>query len=147
MRKALDAIKKMADDEIKCKSADESSSDEEKSEKPSTEECEKFGTFWKEFGRALKLGILEDDNNRYAGFQCANKPWSFAENQDTAYGIKRVLASPPEPAALVLVARLSSSCSPVCDLKLLQDLCQTAAVVVVAVRLSGRLVRLLCLVR
>lgn len=65
VRKALDAIKKMADDQIKCKAADEPASGDGKSEKPSSEECERFETFWKEFGRALKLGILEDDNNRY----------------------------------------------------------------------------------
>lgn len=66
VRKALDAIKKIADDEVKCNddSSSDDSSDNKKSEKPSKEECEKFGTFWKEFGRALKLGILEDDNNR-----------------------------------------------------------------------------------
>ena len=27
-------------------------------------EAEKFGTFWKEFGRAIKLGIIEDAANR-----------------------------------------------------------------------------------
>lgn len=27
-------------------------------------EAEKFGTFWKEFGRAIKLGIIEDSANR-----------------------------------------------------------------------------------
>jgi hypothetical protein len=33
-------------------------------EKPTGDACKAFGTFWKEFGRALKLGVLEDDNNR-----------------------------------------------------------------------------------
>lgn len=33
-------------------------------EKPSADECGKFGKLWKEFGRALKLGIVEDNNNR-----------------------------------------------------------------------------------
>ncbi|WIA23790.1 hypothetical protein OEZ85_013471 [Tetradesmus obliquus] len=60
VRKALDAIKKMADDEAAC-NADDSSDD---AEKPTGDACKAFGTFWKEFGRALKLGVLEDDNNR-----------------------------------------------------------------------------------
>jgi hypothetical protein len=34
-------------------------------EKPTGDACKAFGTFWKEFGRALKLGVLEDDNNRW----------------------------------------------------------------------------------
>eukprot|EP00878_Enallax_costatus_P000207 GHUV01000266.1.p1 GENE.GHUV01000266.1~~GHUV01000266.1.p1 ORF type:complete len:827 (+),score=175.61 GHUV01000266.1:179-2659(+) len=62
VRKTLDAIKKMADDEVKCNTSEDENNSE--SDKPSKEDCEKFGTFWKEFGRALKLGILEDDNNR-----------------------------------------------------------------------------------
>lgn len=33
-------------------------------QKPSADECGKFGKLWKEFGRALKLGIVEDNNNR-----------------------------------------------------------------------------------
>ena len=36
-------------------------------DKPSEEECGKFGKLWKEFGRALKLGIVEDNNNRWRG--------------------------------------------------------------------------------
>lgn len=57
VRKVLDAIKKMAETETKC-------DDTEAEEKPDAEECGKFGKLWKEFGRALKLGIVEDNNNR-----------------------------------------------------------------------------------
>lgn len=62
VRKVLDAIKKMAETEAKC--ADDKAEEEGDKSKPSTEECEKFGKFWKEFGRALKLGMIEDNNNR-----------------------------------------------------------------------------------
>ena len=31
---------------------------------PSEEECKKYGTFWEAFGRAIKLGIIEDSSNR-----------------------------------------------------------------------------------
>lgn len=65
VRKALDAIKKMADDDVSCKEAEKSDAESDAdNEKPSEEQCKAFGTLWKEFGRALKLGIMEDDNNR-----------------------------------------------------------------------------------
>lgn len=38
--------------------ADESTDEEDKAE------AEKYETFWKEFGRAIKLGIIEDAANR-----------------------------------------------------------------------------------
>ncbi|KAF6264589.1 Hsp90 protein-domain-containing protein [Scenedesmus sp. NREL 46B-D3] len=50
VRKALDAVKKMADEEAAAAATAAAAT--------------AFGTFWKEFGRALKLGVLEDDNNR-----------------------------------------------------------------------------------
>nr|QBB20008.1 heat shock protein hsp90B [Ettlia sp. YC001] len=91
VRKTLDAIKKMADDEIKCKASDDS--DSENSEKPSTEECERFGTFWKEFGKALKLGILEDDNNRgrlakLLRFHSSKSPKNFTSLADYVSRVK-----------------------------------------------------------
>ena len=38
--------------------------DEEESSKPSEEDCKKYGTFWTNFGKAIKLGIIEDTTNR-----------------------------------------------------------------------------------
>ena len=32
--------------------------------RPSEEECGKFKSFWEQFGRAIKLGIMEDQNNK-----------------------------------------------------------------------------------
>jgi hypothetical protein len=46
-------------------------------EKPTGDACAAFGTFWKEFGRALKLGVLEDDNNRCGCVLCFNRVGCF----------------------------------------------------------------------
>lgn len=35
-------------------------------DRPAKEDCGKFGEFWSQFGRAMKLGIIEDSNNRYS---------------------------------------------------------------------------------
>jgi hypothetical protein len=52
-------------------------------EKPDAEECGKFGKLWKEFGRALKLGIVEDNNNRWVflagGGACWATGWPMDE--------------------------------------------------------------------
>ncbi|MEW5297802.1 MAG: hypothetical protein WDW36_000986 [Sanguina aurantia] len=62
VRKVLDLIRKMADNEKKCKDADEAG--DEEAERPGPEECSAYGAFWGQFGRALKLGIIEDTTNR-----------------------------------------------------------------------------------
>lgn len=68
VRKALDAIKKLADDEAACQDAKDKGGEQEGEQAaPSKEACEAYATFWPQFGRALKLGILEDDNNRWGG--------------------------------------------------------------------------------
>jgi heat shock protein beta len=64
VRKLLDIIKKMADDELKCKEQDESDKELEERDQVSDDDCKKFATFWKQFGRAIKLGIIEDTTNR-----------------------------------------------------------------------------------
>ena len=56
VRKALDMIKRLADAE---KAKRTSEVDEE-----TTALAEKYTVFWKEFGKALKLGIIEDATNR-----------------------------------------------------------------------------------
>lgn len=38
--------------------------EEGETEGDATKEGEKYGTFWKEFGRTIKLGIIEDAPNR-----------------------------------------------------------------------------------
>jgi heat shock protein beta len=83
VRKALEMIRKMADvdaveeededdDESEGKKDGEEKITKEEDEKESTEEIEKkkkekrdrFNEFWKEFGKNIKLGIIEDSANR-----------------------------------------------------------------------------------
>jgi heat shock protein beta len=42
----------------------EDAKDVEEGEKVSDDDCKKFGTFYKQFGRAMKLGVIEDSGNR-----------------------------------------------------------------------------------
>jgi len=89
VRKALEMIKKLAEakdedeeeedseeyeseseesEQTDNKKEEESSSDNEEDaeakEKKQKEKAEKYNTFWKEFGKNLKLGIIEDASNR-----------------------------------------------------------------------------------
>lgn len=86
VRKALDMIKKMAEEEVGEDSEDEEtegsheeevkdkeskedkkSEEEEKgeeSEKLTQERRDRYKAFWKEFGKNIKLGIIEDSSNR-----------------------------------------------------------------------------------
>jgi heat shock protein beta len=61
VRKALDMIKKMADAETRGDAEDDTEDTDDESTK---EEAKKYATFWGEFGKALKLGIIEDASNR-----------------------------------------------------------------------------------
>jgi len=87
VRKALEMIKKLAedkededeesdeyeDDEVekqdvtkqeKSEDKKEDEDDEDKKAKKKQERIEKYNTFWKEFGKNIKLGIIEDASNR-----------------------------------------------------------------------------------
>lgn len=66
VRKVLDLIKKMADDEKKCKEQKESTEESEEADdaKIKQEDCDKYGKFFENFGRAMKLGVIEDTTNR-----------------------------------------------------------------------------------
>eukprot|EP00197_Chlamydomonas_leiostraca_P012972 CAMPEP_0202865410 /NCGR_PEP_ID=MMETSP1391-20130828/5942_1 /ASSEMBLY_ACC=CAM_ASM_000867 /TAXON_ID=1034604 /ORGANISM="Chlamydomonas leiostraca, Strain SAG 11-49" /LENGTH=829 /DNA_ID=CAMNT_0049545253 /DNA_START=106 /DNA_END=2595 /DNA_ORIENTATION=+ len=75
IRKVLDLIKKWADDEAKCrkaeedkKKAEEGKEEEAKEEAdadiPTGEACTAYETFWSQYGRAMKLGMIEDATNR-----------------------------------------------------------------------------------
>eukprot|EP01026_Neomeris_dumetosa_P057149 TRINITY_DN524_c0_g1_i3.p1 TRINITY_DN524_c0_g1~~TRINITY_DN524_c0_g1_i3.p1 ORF type:complete len:809 (-),score=211.28 TRINITY_DN524_c0_g1_i3:419-2845(-) len=74
VRKALDMIKKMAEAELKArkkaakdekdKAEDEEEEEEEEETEIDEEEAKKYTTFWNEFGKAMKLGIIEDSQNR-----------------------------------------------------------------------------------
>ncbi|KAH9317797.1 hypothetical protein KI387_019566, partial [Taxus chinensis] len=61
IRKALDMIRRMAEEDP------DESVDKEKTDGASEQDNEKKGkyaTFWKEFGKSIKLGIIEDASNR-----------------------------------------------------------------------------------
>ena len=57
VRKALDMLRKMADDEMY---EDEGEEGEEENEGAAM----KYSQFWKEYGKAIKLGIIDDSSNR-----------------------------------------------------------------------------------
>ena len=71
VRKALEMIKDLADDEEEDdeeetgedgeKDAEKKSNDAEKTDE---DEEDKYETFWKSFGKNIKLGVIEDSSNR-----------------------------------------------------------------------------------
>jgi heat shock protein beta len=71
-RKVLDTLKKMSDAQKDAKSAkkDDEAADAEKSEEELAAEtagakaAEKYDTFWKEFGKSVKLGVIDDRANK-----------------------------------------------------------------------------------
>jgi len=71
-RKGLDLLRKMAeeeegsDDEDEDEFDDEDEEEEKEEEKPvdDAEKPMKYSAFWKEFGKSIKLGVIEDSKNR-----------------------------------------------------------------------------------
>lgn len=74
-RKVLDTLKKMSDAQKDAKSAKkddeaETAADAEKSEeeleaeKAGAKAADKYDTFWKEFGKSVKLGVIDDRANK-----------------------------------------------------------------------------------
>merc|ERR1711968_281355 len=61
--KALEMIRKMAEKKKK-KDDDEEEEKEEKSPAEEAEDNEEYLKFWKEFNKAIKLGLYEDSSNR-----------------------------------------------------------------------------------
>lgn len=64
VRKVLDLIKKWADDEGKCRKAEGKEGEEADSPAPTGDACTAYTTFWTQYGRAMKLGMIEDATNR-----------------------------------------------------------------------------------
>lgn len=72
VRKAIEMIKALADEEEEEEDEEEEGSEEsekkDKEDKPEKEEEEeqedKYEIFWKHFGKNIKLGVIEDSGNR-----------------------------------------------------------------------------------
>lgn len=64
VRKALDMIKRLADAEKTRRSSSGEDGEENAVDEETDALADKYLTFWKEFGKALKLGIIEDATNR-----------------------------------------------------------------------------------
>merc|ERR1711957_838781 len=67
VRKTIDMIKELAAEAEEEESSEEEKDekkDEEKKKDKSEEEEDKYLTFWKNFGKSIKLGVIEDSSNR-----------------------------------------------------------------------------------
>jgi heat shock protein beta len=69
VRKAIEMIKALADEEEEEDDEEEGSEESEKKEKEEKpekegEEEDKYEIFWKNFGKNIKLGVIEDSSNR-----------------------------------------------------------------------------------
>ncbi|GBF98644.1 endoplasmin, partial [Raphidocelis subcapitata] len=63
VRKVLDHLKRLADEEAKCAEERKEGGGKE-GDKENPKECSRYSDFWKEFGRSIKLGVIEDSTNR-----------------------------------------------------------------------------------
>merc|ERR1719473_2255883 len=65
VRKALEMLRKMAQESKKAEDEKDEKSDEEDGEKKDDKpKVDKYMEFWKEFGKNIKLGLIEDSSNR-----------------------------------------------------------------------------------
>lgn len=78
VRKAIDMIRSLAEDDEEEEDEDEDSTEEETTEEETTPEegseeeeetkkeegDDKYSKFWKSFGKNIKLGVIEDASNR-----------------------------------------------------------------------------------
>merc|ERR1712224_806154 len=89
-RKALDLLRRLAEEEEGTNEDDDLDLDDEEEEKPKeeTEEKEdeeeeekpkKFTKFWEQFGKSVKLGVIEDQKNRKKLLNLLRFPSTFSE--------------------------------------------------------------------
>jgi heat shock protein beta len=82
-RKALDLLRKMAEEENPSEDDEDDFDDEETEEKSEdeTEEAEKpmkYSKFWESFGKSIKLGVIEDSKNRKKLLNLLRFPSTFS---------------------------------------------------------------------
>lgn len=64
VRKALEMLRALAQEEEKSSSSDAEEGAEKKAEEAKPAKSEKYAQFWKLFGKNIKLGVIEDSSNR-----------------------------------------------------------------------------------
>merc|ERR1719412_2441619 len=82
-RKALDMLKKMAQEE------DDEDEDEDEDEKSTV-----YTDFYKEFGRSIKLGVIEDTKNRKKLVNLLR--FKSVQNPDTAISLQKYVSEMSE---------------------------------------------------
>merc|ERR1712113_1360957 len=75
-RKALDLLRKMAEDEEP--SSDDDDEEEEEEEVAEEDRPKKYSQFWGEFGKSIKLGVIEDSKNRKKLLNLLRFPSTFS---------------------------------------------------------------------
>lgn len=109
-RKALDMLKKMADKSAKLKAkheeeakekaekkdeeAAEKTEDEKKEEEEEKKEREMYDTFWREFGKSIKLGVIDDRANKAALAKLLR--YQSSKSGDGLVGLAEYVSNMPE---------------------------------------------------
>jgi len=89
VRKALEMIRKLADEEDESEEEDDDESEDEganeEEDKKKKEKKDKYSEFWKEFGKNIKLGIIEDSANRQKLAKLSRWYTSYNVNELTSF--------------------------------------------------------------
>jgi heat shock protein beta len=64
IRKAIEMIRALAEEDEEDASTEEEETSEDEEATESKDEEDKYGKFWKNFGKNIKLGVIEDASNR-----------------------------------------------------------------------------------
>merc|ERR1719412_252308 len=95
-RKALDMLKKMAqeeEDDDEDEDSDEEGDDEDEDE-DEDEKSTVYTDFYKEFGRSIKLGVIEDPKNRKKLVNLLR--FKSVQNPDTAISLQKYVSEMSE---------------------------------------------------
>merc|ERR1711966_87895 len=64
VRKAIEMVRKLAEEEEDEYEDDEEGDEEADEEEEDEDHVDKYEIFWKNFGKNIKLGVIEDSSNR-----------------------------------------------------------------------------------